>query len=56
MTSVDEPLGAGSCTRCGRVAQGCAFCQREGCHELLCYRCVRIALGQQVPQPHGHGG
>ena len=53
VTSVDEPSG---CTRCSGAIVACAVCDREGCPHLLCYRCVRIALGQEVPQPHGHGG
>ena len=56
MTSVDERGGAGPCTRCRTAIEECAFCQREECRELLCYRCVRILLGQQVSEPHGHGG
>ena len=55
MTSA-EPKGSARCGRCGRPLVGCAFCEREDCRDLLCYRCVRIALRQQVAEPHGHGG
>jgi hypothetical protein len=45
-----------SCSRCGVAIEVCAFCEREGCHDPLCYRCVRVALRQELPQPHDHGG
>lgn len=44
------------CGRCGGPVDGCALCEDEACHDLLCYRCVRIVLGQEVTQPHAHGG
>ncbi len=45
-----------SCNQCARAIEECAFCEREECRDALCYRCVRIALAQELPQPHGHGG
>ncbi len=58
MTPVTEPSHdeATTCGRCGTPIDGCGFCGDEGCHTLLCYRCVRIVLRQQVAQPHAHGG
>ncbi len=54
--SVDERQPAASCGQCGAAVERCAFCDEEQCLEALCYRCVRINLGLEVPQPHGHGG
>jgi hypothetical protein len=56
MTPVDEPGRRLICTRCGAAVERCGFCDREDCGDALCYRCVRIALGSEAPQPHGHGG
>jgi hypothetical protein len=44
-----------SCVRCGHQIETCAFCERDECRESLCYRCVRVLLGQELPHPHGHG-
>ncbi len=56
MTSVDEPRATLTCSRCGAAIDICAFCENEACRVLLCYRCVRIALAQEIAQPHAHGG
>ncbi len=56
MTAPAEPRGAVTCARCGTSIDDCSFCEEVGCREPLCYRCVRIALAQEVRQPHGHGG
>lgn len=57
MSSVPgRPGAAAACARCGAVIEGCAFCERDECLRPLCYRCVRIALAQEVRQPHLHGG
>jgi hypothetical protein len=45
-----------TCTRCDLVVAVCAFCEREVCHETICYRCLRIQLGQSMGHPHVHGG
>jgi hypothetical protein len=44
------------CVDCDRDVELCFFCEREDCEHALCYRCVVQALGEFVPQPHGHGG
>jgi hypothetical protein len=44
------------CADCDRRIEVCAFCEREACDRCLCYRCVVVALGEFVPQPHDHGG
>jgi len=44
------------CARCGRRIDVCAFCQDEACRAVICYRCLREALGESLAQPHAHGG
>lgn len=44
------------CSRCASDIELCAFCEKEGCPDPLCYRCVRLVLGQELAQPHDHGG
>ena len=56
MSPAAESLGTVVCARCGAVIEGCAFCEDDRCGAPLCYRCVRIALAQEVRQPHAHGG
>ena len=34
------------CTRCGVELGCCAFCEREECAEMICYRCLRIQVKQ----------
>jgi len=52
-----EQRGAGlTCMRCGVVVELCAFCERDDCRHTICYRCLRIQLGQSMAQPHLHGG
>ncbi len=53
---VDERQPTASCERCGADVERCAFCDEELCRDALCYRCVRILLGVEIPQPHPHGG
>ena len=50
---MDEAL---ACLTCEREVEVCFFCEREECPNVLCYRCVVVALGEFVPQPHPHGG
>jgi hypothetical protein len=45
-----------SCTNCGREIECCEFCDETDCGAELCYRCVNVALGQAMPQPHQDGG
>ncbi len=54
--SGDERQRAASCERRGAAVERSAFCDQEQCRDPLCYRCVRIALGLEIPQPHSHGG
>lgn len=52
----EKPREPATCTRCGVVVELCAFCEREVCPEMICYRCLRIQLGQSMAHPHAHGG
>jgi hypothetical protein len=45
-----------SCKECSTGVEYCAFCEREDCPEMMCYRCLRAALGLLLPEPHVHGG
>lgn len=44
------------CSDCRREIDCCEFCDRTDCRAGVCYRCVNLALGQLIPQPHVHGG
>ena len=50
-----EPGGT-ACTRCGVSVEICAFCERDRCVEVICSRCLRIAFGGSIAEPHLHGG
>ncbi len=45
-----------TCMECDAIVEYCAVCEREDCPGTICYRCLRIQIGQMVPQPHPHGG
>jgi hypothetical protein len=45
-----------ACCRCGRTIDLCAFCERAECAVSTCYACLRVAVGQEMAQPHDHGG
>ena len=44
------------CSRCGTEIEVCAFCQRPDCSQVVCYRCLRVDLGESMDHPHPHGG
>jgi hypothetical protein len=44
------------CSDCDREIEFCFFCDEPGCEHALCYRCVTLALREEVAEPHGHGG
>lgn len=44
------------CKQCTTAMVLCAFCEREQCPRPICYRCLRIQLGQSMAHPHRHGG
>ena len=56
MNSMSAPPVQASCKECSTVVEVCAFCDKQGCRHPMCYRCVRVALRQEIPQPHHHGG
>jgi hypothetical protein len=53
---VTEPTETLVCLECRAEVECCAFCERDDCSETICYKCLRIALGQALAQPHVHGG
>jgi hypothetical protein len=50
------PAATHACSRCDKPLDCCAFCEEADCSDCICYRCLRVALGQAVPEPHAHGG
>ena len=44
------------CSRCGTRIEECVRCDEPDCGAAICYRCLNVAIGQQKPQPHVHGG
>lgn len=56
MTSSPAAPVQATCKECSTALEVCAFCEKENCPHMTCYRCLRIALRQEVPQPHHHGG
>ena len=54
MTNENRRIAA--CCRCDTETDCCAFCDEPDCERAICYRCVRIALGQGVANCHPHGG
>ncbi len=51
-----EAPAATRCSRCGVRIDECACCEEQGCGAAICYGCMNVALGQEMPQPHAHGG
>jgi hypothetical protein len=45
-----------TCHDCGDQIDCCEFCDGSDCVVALCYGCVHLTLGENVPQPHLHGG
>jgi hypothetical protein len=44
------------CSTCGTRIAECAFCDEADCRAAICYGCLNLALGQEMLQPHAHGG
>ena len=40
------------CSDCGAAIECCELCCSEPCPEALCFRCLNLAVGQVVPEPH----
>lgn len=56
MTPAADPRLPPSCVSCGAAVEVCAFCDNDACPHPMCYRCVRLAVREEVAQPHQHGG
>ncbi len=52
----ERTLAVRPCSGCGRAIDCCEFCDATDCPTAICYRCLQVALGQALPQPHPHGG
>lgn len=52
----EQDRATGTCSGCGAPVQECACCDEPGCAVAICYRCLNVALGQDMPHPHTHGG
>ncbi len=52
----ENATAATRCSRCGRRIDECACCNEPDCGAAICYRCLNVAVGQEMPQPHAHGG
>jgi hypothetical protein len=52
----EGPPAVQACSRCNRPIDCCEFCDATKCRAPICYGCLRVAVGQAVPQPHAHGG
>jgi len=44
------------CYECGDEVDCCEFCDGEMCPKAICRGCVIVAIGQEIPQVHPHGG
>lgn len=44
------------CSLCSERIDQCEFCDEEDCAKAICYRCTIVAIGQEIPEPHPHGG
>jgi hypothetical protein len=52
----ERALAVRPCSSCGMPTDCCEFCDAPDCRTPICYSCLRVALGQAIPQPHAHGG
>lgn len=55
-TNEADPTTELACSECHSSIDFCAFCDETGCGVAVCYGCMIVALGETLPQPHGHGG
>jgi hypothetical protein len=56
---IEEAAALQPCSSCGMPTECCEFCDSLDCRAPVCYRCLRMAMGQMgqaVPQPHARGG
>lgn len=54
---MSEPKASGQkCSAWERNIEVCACCAEPEGEAAICNGCLRLAIGQGVPQPHAHGG
>jgi hypothetical protein len=51
-----EDRAALVCEHCDCDIESCAFCDSEDCPKPVCYGCVIVDIGQEIEEPHAHGG
>jgi hypothetical protein len=56
MTTTVRSEARGICVSCGDPVEICEACEREDCEATTCLECLRVEVGQALPQPHTHGG
>jgi hypothetical protein len=39
-----------------QLVEECACCDEPDCSVPICYRCLNVAVGQEMRHPHLHGG
>ena len=44
------------CSHCDCAIDRCQMCDEENCPRAVCYSCVIVEIGQEIRQPHPHGG
>ena len=44
------------CSKCGKHIDQCSCCEAPDCRAAICFGCLNVAAGQQMRQPHAHGG
>jgi len=52
----ESPEASTVCWDCGVPIECCEVCGDEPCPQAVCLRCLRLAVGQSVPEPHIHSG
>ena len=45
-----------TCSGCGKEVEECACCDEPDCGAAICFGCLNLAVGQEMSQPHAHGG
>jgi hypothetical protein len=44
------------CSDCDAAIEYCQFCDEAACPQAVCYTCVIVSIGQEIREPHSHGG
>ena len=45
-----------TCSKCDKHIEECAVCEEPECGQAICFGCLNVTTGQQMTQPHAHGG